>query len=68
MDSERKQKLARILGYVCLAVGALNVVLAGILMLRDQTQVGALLGSGAGALTMGIIMLAVTKRKPDSEA
>jgi len=68
MDPDQKVKLARILGYICVLVGAFNLVLAGVLALRDQTQVGfPLLGSGAGALTMGIIMLALARQKPKSE-
>lgn len=67
MDPDRKAKIARILGYVCVAAGAFNLVLAGILMLRGQTEVRyPLLGTGFGALTGGIIMLALGKQRSGS--
>jgi hypothetical protein len=67
MGPDRKAKIARILGYVCVAAGALNLVLAGILTLRGQTQVTfPLLGTGFGALTVGIIMLTRGKQRSKS--
>ena len=67
MDPDRKAKIARILGYVCVAAGAFNLVIAGILMLRGQTEVRfSLLGTGFGALTGGIIMLALGKQRSGS--
>jgi hypothetical protein len=67
MESDRKAKAARILGYICVVAGGFNLVLAGILALRDQTQVAfPLLGSGAGALTVGFIVLTLGKQKPTS--
>jgi hypothetical protein len=69
MDPDRRAKTARILGYICVVAGALNLVLAGMLALRDQTQVEfPLLGAGLGALTLGIIMLALVKQRPKSGA
>jgi hypothetical protein len=48
-------------------VGALNLVLAGMLALRDETLVEfPLLGAGLGALTLGIIMLYLGKQRPKS--
>jgi hypothetical protein len=67
MDSDRKTKTALILGYICVVVGALNLVIGGILLLRGQQQVGfPLLGSGFGALTVGIIVLTRGKQRPES--
>jgi uncharacterized integral membrane protein len=67
MGPERRAKTARILGYICVVVGALNLVLAGTLALRDQTQVEfPLLGAGLGALTLGIIMLTLGKQRSKS--
>ncbi len=67
MDPDRRARTARILGYICVVAGALNLVLAGMLALRDQTQVGfPLLGTGVGALTVGIIMLTRGKQRPKS--
>ena len=64
MDPDRKTKAAHILGYICVVAGALNLVLASVLVLRDQTQMGfPLLGSGVGALTLGIIVLTRGKQK-----
>ena len=65
MKPDQKRKLGRYLGYFCVVVGTFNLVLAGILALRDATQVAyPLLGSGLGALTGGFIILAVGRRKP----
>lgn len=67
MGPDRKAKTARILGYICVVVGALNLVLAGMLALRDETLVEfPLLGAGLGALTLGIIMLYLGKQRPKS--
>jgi hypothetical protein len=62
MNPDQKARTARILGYICVAVGAVNLVLAGILVFRDATQMTwPLLGTGMGALTGGFILL--TRRK-----
>jgi len=67
MAADRRAKTARILGYICVVAGALNLVLAGMLPLRDQTQVEfPLLGAGLGALTLGIIMLTLGKQRSKS--
>lgn len=67
MSSNRRAKTARMLGYICVVAGALDLVLAGVLALRDQTQAEfPLLGAGLGALTLGIIMLALGKQRPKS--
>ncbi len=64
MNPDKKANLARILGYFCIAVGVLDLVLAGILMLRGRTEVRyPLLGTGFVALTGGIIMVALGKRR-----
>jgi len=66
MNPDQKARTARILGYICVVAGALNLVLAGMLVLRDQQQIGVpLLGSGIGALTLGIIMLTRGKQRPE---
>jgi hypothetical protein len=63
MNPEQKARFARILGYICVAVGVLNLVLAGILLSRDATQVRwPLLGTGVGALTVGLILLTRPKQ------
>ena len=68
MDPERKAKTARILGYICVVAGAMNLVIAAMLILRGQQQVGfPLLGSGFGALTVGIIILTRRKQRSESE-
>jgi len=67
MTPDQKAKTARILGYICVVTGALNLVLAGTLALLGETQVGfPLLGTGVGALTVGIIILTRGKQKPES--
>jgi hypothetical protein len=50
MGPDRRAKTARILGHICVVVGAVSLVLAGVLALRDQTEAGfPLLGAGCGA-------------------
>jgi uncharacterized integral membrane protein len=67
MSPDRRAKTVRMLGYICVVAGALDLVLAGVLALRDQTQAELpLLGAGIGALTLGIIMLALGKQGPKS--
>jgi len=67
MTPDQKATTARILGYICVVAGALNLVLAGTLTLRGETQVGfPLLGAGVGALTVGVIILTRGKREPES--
>jgi hypothetical protein len=67
MNPDQKARFARILGYICVAAGTLNLVLAGILLFRDGTQVGwPLLGTGVGALTVGLILL--TRQKQSNGA
>ena len=64
MNPEQKARTARILGYICMAVGALNLTLVAVHAAGDQTQAGfPLLGTGIAALTIGFIMLALGKRK-----
>jgi hypothetical protein len=67
MTPDQKARTARILGYICVVAGALNLVLAGTLALLGETQVGfALLASGVGALTVGVIILTRRKQEPES--
>ena len=61
MDSNQKAKAARVLGYICLAVGALNLSMAVVVWTRMGPS---LLATGFGALTMGIIMVSRGRQKP----
>jgi len=68
MTPDQKAKPARLLGYTCVAVGALNLAITGVRAFQGQTEaVSALLVTGVVALSMGIFMLALGKRKPTSE-
>jgi len=56
------------LGLICLAVGVLNLVIVGVQTLRGQAPAKpGVLASGFGALTLGIIMVALGKQKPTSD-
>ena len=60
MDANKKARFARILGYICLAVGTLNLVL----FVVDRPESGAaLLVTGISSLSIGIIMVAVSRKK-----
>ena len=61
MDANKKARVARVLGYICITVGTLNLIL----VVAGRTQSGsALLVTGVSALTGGIFMVALGKRKP----
>jgi hypothetical protein len=60
MNADRKAKLARILGYICVAVGVLNLTLYVV----DRPGGAALPAAGLSALTLGIIMIALGRQKP----
>ncbi len=60
MDADKKAKFARVLGYICVAVGVLNLTLAVV----DRPAGSALPATGLSALTLGIIMIALGKQKP----
>ena len=65
MDADKKAMMARILGYICLTAGALNLAAAVLLLAQDQTQVGSpLVVTGIVALGMGVIMLSRGRQKP----
>ena len=60
MDSSKKAMTARVLGYICLAVGALNLILVVV----DRPESGtALLVTGISALSIGIFMVALARKK-----
>ena len=68
MTPDQKAKAARILGYICVVVGVLNLAMTGVDALQGQTEGGfTLLLTGGVALSMGIFMLALGKRKPTSQ-
>ena len=60
MNADKKAAFARILGYICVAVGLLNLALAVV----DRPGRSALTATGLSALTLGITMIALGKRKP----
>ncbi len=68
MNADQKAKLARVLGYICVTVGTLNLTLVAVQAARGQTDSGfSLLVTGISALLLGVIMLVRGKRKPTSE-
>ena len=68
MNDDQKAKLGRVLGYICIATGALNLTLVAIRVTRGHMELEfAVLGSGITALMLGIIMLARAKRTPASK-
>jgi len=68
MTADQKAKTARILGYICVVVGVLNLAIAVVYALQGQTDGRSpILVTGVVALSMGIFMLALGKRKPTSQ-
>ena len=60
MDSNKKVTTALVLGYICLAVGALNLIL--VVVNRPESGT-ALLVTGISALSAGIFMVALARKK-----
>ena len=67
MNAEQKRRTARILGYICILAGALNLTLTVVKAIQEQTLEGSpLLITGIVALSMGVFMLALGRQKPPS--
>ena len=67
MSPEQKIRTARILGYVCLFVGVLNLSIVGAHAVRELTFAGLpLFVTGIVSVMMGIIMLGLARQKPPS--
>jgi len=68
MDVERKAKVARTLGYICMGLALFNLALAIMLIATGRTAGTGLFATAFGVFTMGIIMVALGKRhsKPDA--
>ena len=62
MDTNQKIKFARVLGSICIVVGAVNLIFAAV----DRPTGPTLFVTGISALSMGIILIAVSKRKSTS--
>jgi len=68
MTPDQKAKTARILGYICMVVGVLNLAIIGVHALQGQAErTFHLLVTGVVAVSMGVLMLALGKRKPTSQ-
>jgi hypothetical protein len=65
MRSNEKAKVARILGHICLGLAAVIGVLALASWISGRPPELALLSSGLASLTMGIIMVAQSRRAGD---
>ena len=64
MNDMKKRRTAKILGYICVSVGALNLTITVVVAIREQMLAGSsLLLTGIGALTTGIILLVLASRK-----
>ena len=67
MNDVQKIRMARILGTICLLVGALNLSITAVQATREQTETqSSLLVTGVVALASGIFMLAMARKKPPS--
>jgi hypothetical protein len=68
MTPDQKAKSARILGYISVVVGVLNLTIIGVQAFQGEAKGGfPLLITGVTALSMGIFMVALGKRKPTSQ-
>ena len=67
MDSDRKRRVAQIIGFFCLAAGILNLAVVALLFIQDQRlPASAVLVTGVVALSGGVFMLALAKQQPPS--
>lgn len=62
MDMERKAKVARTLGYICLGVALFNLALAILLIAAGRRAGTGLLATALGVFTIGVIMVSQSKR------
>ena len=68
MDAVQKARTARILGIICVLVGALNLFITAVETIQAQAPVGLPLSvTGVIALGGGIFLLTLARRKPPSE-
>jgi hypothetical protein len=68
MTPDQKAKTARILGYISVVVGILNFTIIGVQAFQGEAERGSpLLITGVAALSMGIFMVALGRRKPTSQ-
>ena len=69
MHSDKKAKVARVLGFVCLGAAAVTGLVVVASLVSGRAVELPLVASGLGAFTMGIIMLAQARRRspPDGE-
>ena len=68
MSPDQKAKFARVLGYTCVVVGAVNLTVVAVHVTRGESEsLTALLTTGVVALMMGIFMVALGRRKPSAE-
>ena len=64
MTPDQRRTTARVLGYICVVVGLLNLSIIGVHALQGQTNGGlSLLVTGIAALGMGAFILALGKGK-----
>jgi len=67
MTPDQKALTARILGYICVVAGLLNLTIVGVRAFRGGMAGGfPLLGSGLAALMLGLVMLTRGRQKPTS--
>jgi len=65
MTPDQKATTARVLGYICVVAGVLNIAITGVHALQGELEgASPLLVTGVVALSMGVFMLALGKRKP----
>lgn len=63
MDTNQKLKLGRVLGSICIVVGAVNLIF----YVMDRPNGSALLATGIGALSGGFLIIALSTKKPSGD-
>ena len=70
MDADKKARIARIVGFICLGLALLNVTIAVLAMIDEKDVHYGIRGIAvsAGVFVIGIVNLTRGKRRPPPDA
>ena len=70
MDADKRARIARIVGFICLGLALLNVTIAVLAMVDEKNWHKGMPGIAvaAGVFVIGIVNLTRSKRRPPPDA
>jgi hypothetical protein len=68
MDADKKARIARIRGFICLGAALVNATLVVLAMVADEKVPRGNLAVAAGLFVIGIVNLIGGKRRPPPDA